>query len=140
MSARKLFTLTTCTILLLMSAVAVSAQEKPTSLEINAKGKGSIKVGREQFQLHNVILKLKEGGKLEMILVSDITLFFEGSWSWADEAGKTVDLKIEGGATGAVEGGGKATLSDDRQSISRMTLQAANKFRKTSVTVQFNGG
>jgi hypothetical protein len=138
MFSRKTFAIAIVAGLLLLSVCSViSAQERPNTLETTAKGKGTIKVGREQFQLHTVILKLKEEGKLEMILVSDISLFFEGSWSWADAAGKAVQLKIHGGATGSVEGGGKVTLRDDGQSISTMSLQTANKFRKTIVNVQF---
>jgi len=138
MFSRKISVYSLLTVVLLLSlSAAAGAQEKPKTLETTAKGKGTIKVGREQFQLHTVILKLKEEGKLEMILVSDISLFFEGSWSWADSSGKVVDLKIHGGATGAVDGGGKLFLRDDGESIARMTLQAANKFRKTIVNVQF---
>jgi hypothetical protein len=116
---------------------ALAVDEKPKSLMITASGKGTIKVGREQFPLHSVVLKLKEEGKLELTLVSDITLFFEGSWSWADEAGKTVELKLQGGPTGALQGGGKVILRNDGNSMERMTLQASNKFRKTVVDVHF---
>ena len=138
MFSRKKPAIAACAILLALTCgVAVSAQEKPKSIETTAKGKGTIKLGREQFQLHTVILKLKEDGKLEMILVSDISLFFEGSWSWADDSARTVELKIEGGAMGASEGGGKAFLRDDGQTLSRLSLQTANKFRKNLVTVQF---
>ena len=138
MFSRKVFMNLICAVLLTLAcASAMAAQEKPKSLEITAKGKGTIKVGREQFQLNTVILKLKEDSKLEMILVSDITLFFEGTWAWGDAAEKTVELKIQGGAASAVQGGGKAFLRDDGQSLSRMSLQATNPFRKTTVTVQF---
>lgn len=126
-----------CAFLILFALPGNTASQKPKSLMATAKGKGTIKVGREQFPLHSVILKLKEDGKLELTLVSEITLFFEGTWSSDDDLGKGIDLKINPTATGSTQGAGKVFLRDDGKSIARMTLQASNKFRKTNVEVQF---
>jgi hypothetical protein len=113
------------------------AQEQPKSTLINTKGKGTIKVGREAFPLHAVVLKLEEGHQLELTLVSDITIFFEGTWSAAEKPSEGIDLKIKGRASSSVEGAGKVFLSDDGKSIARMTLKASNKFRETIVRVEF---
>jgi hypothetical protein len=126
-----------CAFLILIALPGNAAPQKPTSLMATAKGKGTIKVGREEFPLHSVILKLKEDGALELTLVSEITLFFEGTWSSGDDIGKGIDLKINPTATGSTQGAGKVFLRDDGKSIARMTLQASNKFRKTNVEVQF---
>jgi hypothetical protein len=113
------------------------AQEKPKSTIINTKGKGTIKVGRETFPLHAVVLKLEEDHQLGLTLVSDITIFLEGTWSGAENSSEGIDLKIKGRASGSVEGAGKVFLSDDGKSIARMVLQASNKFRETVITVEF---
>jgi hypothetical protein len=139
MSKRKIIATFLCAVFMLLAVSGAGAQDKPKSLTTTAKGKGMIKVGREQFPLYTVVLKLKEGGDLEMTLVSDITLYFEGTWSAPDDVSKGIDLKIGSGATGGTQGGGKVFLRSDGKSIDRMTLKATNKFRKTIVDVNFSG-
>ena len=137
MNYRKMLAGAICALLILLALPVSAAPQKPKSLETTAKGKGVIKVGREEFPLHSVILKLKEDGNQELILVSEITLFFEGTWSCGDDLSKGIDLKINPTATGSTQGSGKIFLREDGKSIARMTLQASNKFRKTDVEVQF---
>jgi hypothetical protein len=138
MTNRKIIPLGLILILILSAVPAFTKQEAPKSLTTSAKGKGTIKVGNEQFALHYVIVKLKEGGELELTLVSDITVFFSGTWTNAATGDNQVELKISGGATeGGVVGSGKLFMRNDGKSLDRMTLQAANKLRKKLVAVQF---
>ena|SRR5215475_2922561 len=134
---RKIVASCACALLIMMALPGIAAPQKPKSLMATAKGKGTIKVGREEFPLHSVVLKLKEDGNLELTLVSEITVFFEGTWSCDDDLTKGIDLKISPTATGSTQGAGKVFLRDDGKSIARMNLQASNKFRKTNVEVQF---
>ena len=126
-----------CGFLALLALPTIAAPQKPKSLMATANGKGTIKLGKEEYPLHAVVLKLKEDGNLELTLVSEITLFFEGTWSADDDVSKGIDLKINPTATGSTQGAGKVFLRDDGKSIARMTLQASNKFRKTNVEVKF---
>jgi len=125
------------TISTLLSMPGFAARRQVKSLEANANGKGTIKVGSEEFHVYTVVLKLKEGGDAEITLVSEITLFFSGTWA-NNDADKSIDLKISGGAaSNGVQGTGKLLLRDDGKSIARLTLQGSIKARKTDVTVNF---
>ena len=67
--------------LLAMSNLA-SAQET-TSLLATANGKGTLTVGKEEFKVTSVVVKLKEDGTAEITLVTDLQLFVTGTWSKA---------------------------------------------------------
>jgi len=114
------------------------AQDPPASLVATANGEGKIKLGKEQYQLHAIVVKLFQNGKAELNLITDITIFIEGTWSRGNEADKTIDLKITGNSmSGNLDGGGKLFLTDDRKSISGLKLQVTNKMTKKSVTADF---
>ena len=125
--------------LLLLAASSFAAQESSKATLINTKGKGTIKVGKESFPLYAVVLNLKEDNKLEITLIADITLFFEGSWSKGNNPGEPIELKIKGQGTGSIEGSGKAFLRADGQAITRLNLKASNKFRPQVISVDFSG-
>jgi hypothetical protein len=133
---RKLICL--CAVLILGTASTVAAQQKPTSLTANAKGTGTIKIGNEQFPLYTVVVKLNEGGALELTLVSEITVFFTGTWSAPDDMTKGIDLTITGSEdSSTMRGAGKLFLKADGTSIASMKLQAENKLRKKLIDVTF---
>ena len=128
--------LTLC-VLLACGSITV-AQDPPASLVATANGEGKIKLGKEQYQLHAIVVKLFQNGKAELNLITDITIFIEGTWSRGNEADKTIDLKITGNSmSGNLDGGGKLFLTDDRKSISGLKLQVTNKMTKKSVTADF---
>ena len=77
---RKIFAL--CILLLL--AVTASAQDNK-SIVAHANGDGTLKLGDEKFKVSTVVIKLFEDGKAEINLVSEITVFVSGSWSWKDD-------------------------------------------------------
>ena len=114
------------------------AQEPQPSLVVSANGQGKIKLGKEEFNLNAVVVKGFQDGKVEINLVTDITVFISGSWSRANENDKTIDLKITGNSmSGNLEGGGKLFLSDDRKSITALKLQVTNKMTKKIITADF---
>jgi len=127
----------TCFALLILCGVAL-AQEPQPSLVVSANGQGKIKLGKEEFNLNAVVVKGFQDGKVEINLVTDITVFISGTWSRANENDKTIDLKITGNSmSGNLEGAGKLFLSDDRKSISALKLQVTNKMTKKVITADF---
>jgi hypothetical protein len=138
MMKRKHFTITVITFcaLLIFGSVAF-AQDPQPSLVAQASGAGKIKLGKEEFNLNAVVVKGYQDGKVEINLVSDITVFIAGTWSRANENDKTIDLKITGGSvSGNLEGGGKLVLSDDRK-ISSLKLQVINKTTRRPISADF---
>ena len=138
-STRKLIALTfVFTLLLLITMPGVAARQIPQSLLANAKGKGTLTVGQEQFEIYAVIVKLKEGGDLELTLVTEITVFISGKWSASDDNKKGIDLEITGGATpGGVKGNGNLFLRPDGKSIASLSLEGSSMTRKKKVVVTF---
>jgi hypothetical protein len=130
-------TLFTFCALLAFSSVAF-AQDPQPSLVLSASGEGTIKLGKEEFKLHAVVAKGFQDGKIEINLVTDITVFISGTWSRVNENDKTIDLKITGGSnSGNLEGGGKIILTEDRKSITGLKLQVVNKITKKTIIADF---
>jgi len=127
-----------CVLCLLATASSVAAQEKLTSLDANAKGTGSIKIGTQAFPLYAVVIKLNEGGALEVTLVSEITVFCKGTWSAPGDPTKGIDLTITGtDSSSTLKGTGKLFLKGDGRSIASLKIDAANKLRKKLIDVTF---
>jgi hypothetical protein len=123
--------------LLALGSVAF-AQDPQPSLVVSANGAGKIKLGKEEFNLNAVVAKGFQDGKIEINLVTDITVFISGTWSRANETDKTIDIKITGSSTsGNLDGGGKLILTDDRKSITSLKLQVVNKITKKTITAEF---
>ncbi len=118
-----------------MPSVAM-AQE--TKLLTSGNGDGVIKVGREQFKLTSVVIKLLDDRRAEITLVSEITIFVTGNWSERPGEPKAIDLQITGGATGRdLEGSGRLLLRDDQKSIDSLKLEAVNRNTKRNIQVSF---
>ena len=122
---------------LLAFAGGAAAQDPQPSLVASANGEGKIKLGKEEFKLNAVVVKGFQDGKIEINLVSDITVFINGTWSRKNENDKTIDLKITGGSSsGNLDGGGTLTLTDDHK-IGGLKLQVVNKITKKTITADF---
>jgi len=123
--------------LLALGSVAV-AQDPQPSLVASASGEGKIKLGKEEFKLNAVVVKGFQDGKIEINMVTDITIFISGTWSRVNETDTTIDIKITGGSvSGNLDGGGKLSLTDDRKSITGLKLQVVNKTTKKTITADF---
>jgi hypothetical protein len=117
--------------------VDASAQQ-PKGVVLSANGEGAIKIGREEFRISAVVVKLLEDGKTELTLVSDISIFISGNWSDGGDARKEINLQITGGTTkGGLEGNGKVLLREDGKSIASLTLQVVNASLKRNIDVSF---
>ena len=129
-------------ILLLVLAVTASAQDNK-SIVAHANGDGTLKIGDEKFKVSTVVIKLFEDSKAEINLVSDITIFVSGTWSWKDDSKQVINLKISGGATGGgVEANGELFLRDSsdagqRRAIDRVSLDGTSKTSHRGMTLNF---
>ena len=126
-------------IFLISLALAMTAVgQQPASLVATANGEGTIKFGEEEFKLHAVVVKLFEDGKAEIQLVTDITVFIQGSWERSSDTSRDLDIKITGNITSkSLDGGGKLYLSEDRKAITALKLEVVNKISKKSIKVDF---
>ena len=126
-------------ICLLLPTLSVSALgQEPASLVVSANGEGTIKLGKEEFELHAVVVKLFADGKAELQLITDITIFVNGTWTRGVEGAKEIELRITGNAAGSnLEGGGKLFLNEDRKSIKGLNLHVVNKISRKAIEVNF---
>jgi len=125
--------------LLSPSAGLTRAQENQSRL-VRSNGKGTLKVGGEQFKVTGVIVKLMKDGKAEVTVISEITIFLEGTWSKGADNPAGFDLIISGGATGGgLEGNGKLYVSDDGKSIKTLSIKGVSRTSKRNVELAFEG-
>jgi hypothetical protein len=138
MFIRKCFAIASIALCVVMAFPALAADDPPASIVASANGAGTIKLGKEEFKLNAVVVKLFADGKAELNLITDITVFITGTWSRANETDKSIDLKITSSVTGGnLDGGGKLFLTDDRKSISGLKLQMVSKASRKTVTAEF---
>src|SRR5438045_4192469 len=125
------------TFLLLLICAGTAMAQQPKSLVATVNGEGTIKLGKEKFPIHAVVVKLFEDGKAELNIITDITVFVSGTWERGPDTEKTIDFKITGGSASNLNGGGKLFLTDDRQSISALKLQVTNKLTNKVISADF---
>ena len=83
-------------ILLLLTLPGLAGGQQPKSLVASANGDGTIKLGSEEFKIYAVTVKLFKDGKAEINLVTDITVFVNGTWSRGVDAENAINIKIKG--------------------------------------------
>ena len=137
--SRKLFAVTTTLILLAFLPVAIApAQQAFTSLSTNAKGQGTLTMGREEMKIHAVVVQLKEDGTGEIMIVTDLTLFVNCTWTAPADLSKGIDLKVTGGTTaGGATGSGKLLLKPDGKSIASLSMQGTSNTSKRKIKIDF---
>lgn len=125
-------------VFLMLTFSGVALAQQPKSLVATANGEGSIKLGKEEFKIYAVVVKLFEDKTAEISLVTDFTVYVSGTWSRTDDAAKEIALKItQGSASGNLDGSGKLLLTDDRKSIAGLNLEGVNKATKKVVKADF---
>lgn len=126
-----------CLLLSLLMIPAQALQKEPKSIVAHANGSGVLKLGDEEFKVTGVVIKLFEGGKAEINLISEITVFVSGTWARAANSKTVINLKITGGATGGgVEASGELYLRGAK-SIERVSLEGKSTTTHRVVTVNF---
>lgn len=114
--------------------------QRITSLTTTAKGQGTVTVSRvAKHKIVAVLVILRENGKAEITLYTDVQLYGQGTWSAGEDLSQGIDLKITGGiVSGNATGAGKLLLRDDAKSIAKLTISASAADGAT-VTVDFTG-
>ena len=137
--SRKLFAVTTTMILLAVLPVAIAAaQQVFTSLSANAKGEGTLTMGREEMKIHSIVVQLKEDGSGEIIIVTDLTLFVNCTWAAPANLSEGIDLKVTGGSTAdGATGSGKLLLKPDGKSIASLSMQGTSNTSKRKIKIDF---
>jgi hypothetical protein len=134
----RITTLALLAILVLSGTVAPAGHAAGDPILATAKGKGTIKVGSETFQISSVVVKLLDDGTAEITLVSEITFFLSGKWTSDSTSPKSYNLQITGSVTGGgAQGTGKVVMRDDGTSLDRLTVQGGLKTSPRKVSVDF---
>jgi hypothetical protein len=129
---------------LVLALVAITffvaeAQENGERLAVSS-GQGTLKVGNERFQINSVIVKLLPDRKAEITVVSDITVFLNGTWSNQAGSQQEIDLQFTGTESrGGFEGSGKVSLGSEGNSVTRMSLQGMSRTTKRPIEAKFEG-
>ena len=131
------FALLTCTL------PATGARPQTiTSLTATAKGQGTMTVSDPQATenkraINSVVVTLREGGDVEIVIVTDLQLTARGRWTAPSDLSKGISLKITGGVVqGNAKGSGKLYLRPDNKSIDRLNFEVTSLGR-SKVTVNF---
>jgi hypothetical protein len=115
-----------------------AAAQETKSLLLTARGEGTLAVGDEKFKVSSVVVKLMDDDTVEITLVSDITIFVNGTWSSKGELQKEIPLQIIGTATrGGAQGTGKVLLQDDRKSLAALELHIISTSSRKKIEVSF---
>src|SRR5258705_5003202 len=115
------------TLLTLLVLPNLAAPQGLTSLLADASGKGTLTVGKEEFKVSTVFVKLKEDGTGEITLVTDLQLFVACTWSATADLNQGIDLKITGRTNaGSAEEHTSELLSPGRIPIRRLANEANN--------------
>jgi ribosomal protein L24E len=131
-------TTVTLILLMLLAAPNLAVTQRPTSLLATAPGQGTLIVGKEEFTVSYVVVKLKEDGTGEITVVTDLQLFVTCTWSAPEELSQGIDLKITGGTNlGTAQGSGKVFLRPDGKSIASMSLDGMNTVSKRKFQLKF---
>ncbi|PWT89703.1 MAG: hypothetical protein C5B55_10910 [Blastocatellia bacterium] len=125
----------------ILSAPAVLSQPRTDQTKLaSANGTGTIKLGREEFKLTSVLVKLLDNGQAEVTLVSEITIFLNGKWSSVPGQPHNFNLTISGGSSGgALDGTGTVNLNDDDKSVTRLSIKGTGRLSKKSIEITFQG-
>lgn len=128
----------TLTFLTLLAMPNLAAPQALTSLLATAKGQGTLSVGKEEFKVSYVVVKLKEDGTGEITVVTDLQLFVTCTWSVPGELSEGIDLKITGGTNpGSSMGSGKLFLRPDGKSIASMSVEGMSAAAKRKFQLKF---
>jgi hypothetical protein len=120
------------------SSSVLPGRPTPEPILITAKGKGTMKIGRETFQITSVVVKLLDDRTVELTLVADITFFLSGRWTVDSASPKTYNLEITGSMTGGgAQGTGKVVVRDDGKSLDRLSAQGGLKTSTRKVAIEF---
>lgn len=136
--SRTIAAMTAMPILLMLLAKPNLAAPELTSLLATAHGQGTLTMGKEEFKVSTVVVKLKEDGTGEITVVTDLQLVFQCTWSAPADLSSGIDLKITGGTSaGGGQGSGKLLLKPDGQSIASLSMDGSSNTSKRKIQLKF---
>jgi hypothetical protein len=128
----------TLILLTLLATPNLAAPQRFTSLLATTPGQGTLTVGKEEFKVSYVVVKLKEDGSGEITVVTDLQLFVTCTWSAPEDLSTGIDLKITGGTNlGTAQGSGKVFLRQDGKSMASMSLDGMSTASKRKFQLKF---
>lgn len=138
MKVRRLIVFAATLVFLSLPTIPNVAAQELKSFSADARGQGTLTVGKEVFKVGTVVVRLKEGGKGELTLVTDLAIFLTCDWSAPSDLSQGIDLKITGGTNpGSAEGSGKLFLRADGKSVASLSMQANSTTVKRKVQLKF---
>ena len=139
-NSRKIITASVVVLTLLWGTLVFGEHQEGDTRLAHSDGKGTIRVGREEFKISSAVVKLLPDYKAEITLVSEITIFVGATWSNHATSQHEFELQITRDASGStLEGTGKLFLSDDSKSVKRLTLKCVSRTTKRPVEVNLEG-
>jgi hypothetical protein len=109
-----------------------------TSLKANARGTGTLTIGKETMKVNAVVVALDDDGTGEITVVSDLQFFVNCTWTAPADLSKGIDLKITGGTTASgAQGSGELMLKPDGKSIASLTIQGSSNTAKRKIQLNF---
>ena len=122
------------------SSYAFAESQEGQARLIHSTGTGTLRVGREKFQVTSVVLKLLDDHKLELTMVSDITVFLSGTWTSSSDGQREIEISISSKeSNSSIDATGKLNLGSNSNSIERLTLNGMSRTTKRSVELTFQG-
>jgi hypothetical protein len=111
--------------------------QEAESINLFAKGDGSIVSAVEDRKLSAALVVLRQNGQALITLYSDLQLQMQGTWSVSDSSPQEIELKITGGELGGnATGSGKVLLSNDLKYISELTITGKSS-NGPEITIRF---
>lgn len=111
--------------------------QEAESINLFAKGDGSIVSAVEDRKLSAALVVLRQNGQALITLYSDLQLQMQGTWSVSDSSPQEIQLKITGGELGGnASGSGKVLLSNDLKYISELTITGKSS-NGPEITIRF---
>jgi hypothetical protein len=102
---------------------ATVQSQETESINLFAKGHGSIVSAVEDRKISAALVVLRRNGDVVIRLFSDLQLQIQGTWSVSDSSPQEIQVKITGGElAGNANGSGKVLLSNDRRSITELAI------------------
>ena len=128
----------TLTLFTVLPLSILATPQRLISLSKNARGQGTITVGRETMKIGTVVVNLREDATGEITLVADLQIFINCTWSAPDDLRKGIDLKVTGGTTSSgASGSGKLFLRADGQSIASLSIEGSSNTSNRKIKVNF---
>ena len=123
-----------CSMLIVLAMCSIANAQKIESLNVTAKGKGTISTGVDKLKIYSVMVILKDNGEAEFTFYCDLQLSAKGRWTANESAEQGINIEITGGVvSGNSSGSGNLLLRPDGKSIDKLNIEAKSGSRNVSI-------